>query len=642
MSRLAYRKDIDGLRAVAVLLVVAYHFGLPFVTGGYIGVDVFFVISGFLIASLLEREPVITARVLADFYARRIKRLLPAFVFVALVVTTVAATLLLPDDFEAFLRSLRESFLFRSNAYFERATTGYFAANSAELPWLHTWSLAIEWQFYFVFPPLVWLLRRGPRRVFTGTLLAGAALGIAVSIAMTAAHPEHAYYSGYARFFEFLVGALAATSSIAALEATTARTVSALAVAGLVALSLLFERHTSFPGLNAAGVALLAFVAIVAGRSASVLSSDALAFVGRRSYALYLWHWPVVAFLAYLQRSPSALENGAWIALVFVLSDATHRWVERPGVASRWQLPATVAAGCVLPLLLTAAAHAFVRAHDGFPARFGPEAAHAAGNLRAFDAGGPDRCHDFRGGDIESCARGDVNGSRVALLIGDSHARQYEAFLQAMAERAHVKLYALTDSECLALEGVELPPRFATRVACREANASHFALIARRRFDFVLIAQRWIGYPQEEVARLDATLTTIEATGAVPIVIEPIAEDGGSPKDCFNRHLKLRTAYADDCVIARDNPFGREAKRRIATLIDGMRARHPTLVVIDPQAVQCTGDACATVIDGTPIYSDTHHLDAFGSAMLGRAWSLRFGDPFGPGIDRSLAGRSSR
>jgi len=631
VSRLAYRKDIDGLRALAVLLVFAYHYGVTTISGGYIGVDLFFVISGFLIASLLDQESRITPAAMGGFYRRRIQRLLPAFIAVAIVTTIVASVLLLPEDYDAYLKSIRESFLFRSNVYFARVTTGYFAANAAELPWLHTWSLAIEWQFYFVYPLAIWAVRRQPSRSAQTLVLCGLTLiGLALSITLTFDQPAQAYFSAIARFFEFLLGALVTRFEAPVFGRRFALVISTLCVAGLLLAAGSFVRETAFPGVNAALVCLLGFTLIVVGKSSSILDFDAAAFIGRRSYSIYLWHWPIIAYLRYLQIQPSDLEIVALTILVFALSDITYRWVERPGIAARWTLRRAFVACCVMPLFATAGLYLIVEKNDGFPQRLGPEAIHAYANLQRFDSIQADRCHGYLADDLEPCAFGDLAAPRTALLIGDSHARHFRPFVQILAQDAHVKVYGLTSSECLALEGVALIEQYASRQECSDAIARDFRLIDHHRYDYVMIAERWIGYPADQVDKLDRTLRTIVASGAIPILFKPIAEDGGSPKDCFYLHIKLRRAATESCAIAADNAFFLQKKQHVESLIDAMKVRYRTLRVIDPKSVQCAHNVCTTVIDATPIYSDTVHLDPYGSAMLGRDYLARFGNPLRP------------
>ena len=628
LQRLPYRADVDGLRAIAVGLVVAFHFGVPGFSGGYIGVDLFFVISGFLIASIFARQPRMTGADLIAFFARRLKRLMPAFLFVALVTVAIGAALLLPEDLDALLKSIRESLATRANLFFERETTGYFAATAGELPWLHTWSLSVEWQFYFLFPLVAVALRGLPSprsRATASWLLAG--LGVALSIAMVDSDPSHAYFSAPARFFEFFLGALAASVRVPALDARWARPLSAAGVVALLVLANRFTAATPFPGVAAVAVCVVGFGLVAYGGRSSILANASLAAVGRRSYSIYLWHWPVVAMLAYVQHRPSALEIAVWCVAIYAAADATWRWVERPGIALRWPPLKAFALIGLLPFAVVASTTAVVRSHAGFPQRLGPEARHAADNIRRQETRDADRCHDYRGGDLEACAFGADDPTTRALLIGDSHARHFRPFLQVLASDAHVRAYGLTDSECLALEGAATATRASLRTGCINAVARDFALIRGGRFRYVVLGERWIGYQSGPLASLDEALATIVAAGAIPVLFLSAAEDGTNTRDCFWRPIKTRDTPTGDCAIRADNDYARPAKGQVAALIDAMRRKYPTLRLIDPQAVQCRDGRCVTEIDRTPIYTDLHHLNAFGSTSLAEAYLQRIGNP---------------
>ncbi len=627
MSRLPYRPDIDGLRAIAVVLVVAYHFGVPGFGGGYIGVDLFFVISGFLIASIFARRPDGTLDDLFAFYGRRIQRLAPAFLVVAACTVVVASVLLLPDDYVAFLKSLRESLVTRANLFFEYESTGYFAASAKEMPWLHTWSLSVEWQFYLLFPLVAVALRRLPSdRSRLAVSCAIVVAAVVLSIAMVDSRPTHAYFSAPARFFEFFLGVLAA-SFARSTGGLRSRWISALGIVALFALGARFTAATPFPGMAALAVCLVGFVLLVTGDDSSLLADRRLVAIGRRSYAIYLWHWPIVALLAYLQILPSAFETALCFVVLFALSDATWRWVEVPGIALRWRPRKAFVVLCLLPFAFVALGYTVVRNHAGYPQRLGPEAQHALANLKRFDTRALDLCHDYVASDVAPCAFGDTASSTLALMIGDSHARHFRPFAQVLADDAHVRVVGLTNSVCLALEGTGVVPDGGRQSACINAIARDYAFIRSTRFRYVILAERWIGYDAAMLEGLDGSLATIVESGAIPVIFMPAAEDGTSTKDCFNRHIKLRRADTDDCAIRSDNAFAAPAKAHFAALMRQMQAKHPSLIVIDPQVAQCRDGSCVTVIDRTPIYTDTHHLSEFGSTMLGRSYLERVGNP---------------
>jgi len=403
----------------------------------------------------------------------------------------------------------------------------------------------------------------------------------------------------------------------------------AAAVAGLVCLAIVYSPRTSFPGINALLVCLLAAMAIRYGANSTLLSSRWIVHVGRRSYSIYLWHWPVVALAGYLnlRDAGSLAANLLLLVPIYALSALSYSLVERPGIRLQYREATSLALFAVIPLLFVVSTLPVLRSHDGFPARLGPEAERVFQTLKSFKRD-RERCNDLgAGADIERCALGDLQASDRALLLGDSHAQHYWAFVDVLARQAHVKVYGLTNGECLALDGARLIRNAVPYVGCAEATRAHYEMIARDHFRFVFLAQRWIGYPEAQLEHLNGSIDAIVASGAIPVILKPVAENGRNPARCFFRHIKLRQSIQDDCGIAVDNDFVREKKRFVDVLIERARKRHPRLLVIDIQRVQCEGAECATTIDGTPIYSDLHHLNDYGSDMLAQRTLQLLGSP---------------
>ncbi|HEY3613651.1 MAG TPA: acyltransferase, partial [Gaiellales bacterium] len=324
-----FRGDIEGLRAIAVMLVVAFHAGLPGITGGYVGVDVFYVISGFLITGLLIDELERTGTIsLRSFYARRVRRLLPLAALVLLAVA-VGMQFFTPPVFRPTVRfdALSAAFYY-SNWQFALESVNYLTLGGAQNPVLHYWSLSVEEQFYVAWPVLLVLavaFRRGRGlgvRARCGLLIATVGLGsLAYSQARTASQPAIAYFETTTRVWEFAAGAVIAL--VLPLLVRTPRTLAWLAgLAGLAAIALAVATDgptTEFPGtaalLPVAGTALVlaAGVGAPAGGVARLLSVAPLGFIGKRSYAWYLWHWPCLVFARTAHWAPASGRIG-WLA----------------------------------------------------------------------------------------------------------------------------------------------------------------------------------------------------------------------------------------------------------------------------------------------------------------------------------------
>lgn len=342
-SKLNYRPEIDGLRAIAVSLVIAFHagFGCP---GGYIGVDVFFVISGFLITSLILKDLENNCFSLTDFWERRARRILPVLAVVILSTLLAGCFLLLPGDLESLGRATASQAVFASNIYHWR-TSGYFSATADEKPLLHTWSLAVEEQFYLIAPLLIWVMYRcrpvDRRRHLTISLIAGFIVSFSLSVIGVARYPSSTFYLLPTRAWELILGAVLANWRCRSALHGQPRFREVGATTGLVLIvypSFFYTERTSFPGL-AALVPCLGTALVIATNSShapltlvgTLLACRPLRFIGRISYSLYLWHWPVLAFCRYFVIAPLCFPARCLaISFAIVLAIMSYRFVETP------------------------------------------------------------------------------------------------------------------------------------------------------------------------------------------------------------------------------------------------------------------------------------------------------------------------
>ncbi len=347
--RLRHRDDIQGLRAIAVLTVIASHASVPFVPGGFVGVDVFFVISGFLITQLLFREVEKSGRVsLAGFYARRARRILPAATLVTIATIVASAIWLSAVDLVTVVKDSLWAVFFAANIHFAAVGTDYFAAEEPPSPLQHYWSLSVEEQFYLVWPALLLVLvliagrRALPRRLVFGVLLVVTVASFVWSVVSTSSDPLAAYFSTPARAWELGLGALTALVATAVAARWSALVRGLVCAAGLVLIAVACVSYgdaTPFPGWQAAvpvvGSALV-LLAGAGGQQTQPLPIRALGVlpmrtVGDWSYSLYLWHWPVLI----IAERRVGEDLGFWrtalcVAVVFVLSALTFRYVEQP------------------------------------------------------------------------------------------------------------------------------------------------------------------------------------------------------------------------------------------------------------------------------------------------------------------------
>ncbi len=510
-----YRADIDGLRAVAVVSVIAFHVDPAFAPGGFVGVDIFFVISGFLISGIIATEASGRQFSLAEFYRRRIKRIFPAMFVVTIATLIACALLFLPDDVADVSASAIATIFFVANLYFIFfLDAGYFAESSAAEPLLHMWSLGVEEQFYLIWPlALVGLLmmsRRHPRiAIALGAAVAIASLALGEALFRQGAHSV-AYYLLFPRIFEFLAGA----AVFFVLRSLQSREVSAIVAAamgavgaGMIVWSLAtLSGEDSFPGLNASAPAIGTALLILAGGLrtnplSAVLANRAFVWVGLRSFSLYLWHWPVLAIIRYFLVDLSAMMIIVALALIVALSAATYSFVERPARRTQASLSrlvltyfaAPAAAACIMCGVLIVG-HGFLPwERDQYRAE-----------LAAIDEVRPPSAEE------EICQRAiltvaDLNAERClvsgpsnplsprVLLYGDSHAAHFAGFFTALADHWGFSVRNVAHSACPPVENAAAFTSDRYRVSCLRSGQA-FTEEYFQQYDVIVLSASWLNY----------------------------------------------------------------------------------------------------------------------------------------------------
>jgi len=474
------RQDVQGLRAVAVLAVLLFHLERSWLPGGFLGVDLFFVISGFVITRILMRgRPGWSG--LGRFYVRRFQRIVPAYAVVVLATTLAAALLLTEHDFGHYWASYQHALTFTANRYFS-GFGDYFAPQSTELPLLHLWSISVEMQFYFLLPLVIFVLPREHVGRFVAALLL-LSLVYAVLKGVDDENSSRAYMSLSGRIPEFLVGASTAASRLGEqwreAERRWAAWVGVVAIAtGLLLLTESTRWLAQLSLLPCVGAALL--IAAQTSAPNRVLASRFPVWVGAISYSLYLWHWPLLAFVRYLFGAYvlTPASTLAWISATFATAFLSYRSVE---VRFRSGVPRTGDAAALIALAGVAIAVAM--AAPALNAIIGP--VHPDRELRY--AAADKICHGVIVGD---CIRGARSGKDEWLLLGDSHAAQLNMFFDVVGQENGFKVRAITASSCVTVPGFDAQriPQFA-REACM-AQIEH-ARPYIDRADVIALAGMW-------------------------------------------------------------------------------------------------------------------------------------------------------
>ena len=624
-NKLSFRPDLEGLRGVAVLAVMLLHFNVPYIKGGYIGVDVFFVLSGFLISGLIATKLYDGQFDYYDFYNRRIKRLAPASLLVVLVVFVVFSFLMMPHEYVGFVKSIREVLLFKSNVFFAKEVSDYFATEAEAVPLLHTWSLAIEWQFYFLFPVVfVFILKhiRNPVKIIIGLTFAA----ISFSIFATKANSP-VYYSTSARIFEFLVGACAVFIRVNVGRFwENAITYSSLFV--LLVLAFVYDEGTIYPGINALYVSFATFLVIVFGRENKLLTTRMFTYLGKISYSAYLWHWPLLVLFYYIGYDENWLTPIQLLIVTLGLSHLTYTFVEQPirGLKSKFKY--SVLWFILIPIALVVSIVYFVKKHDGVPQRLGT--IEAASYQRVVENTDSLRniCHNFNGSDIELCGFGEQEKPiGKVLLIGDSHALHLKRFVEILVSDAHLKAYTQTESECLMLPGdyqIKVVKRDSER--CTSRTGELYEMMEQHYFDYVVLSERWLGYSadmQSYTESLGNAIQRISNVGSTPVIMMPVAEGGGvNFNRCFYRNI-------EDLEVCNISKF--ESNKRLVhiyAMFEKIKELYPQVVFVNPQDVQCTNGVCLTQDDDVLLYDDTHHINDYAAMKFAKEYLNEKGNPF--------------
>lgn len=620
----SFRPDIEGLRGIAVLSVVLFHCGIAGVSGGFVGVDVFFVLSGYLITGLLAREWDATGLInLRRFYARRARRLLPAAVLVALTTLAAAAIFLGPNELISAGRAARANSVYMSNIMFARDASNYFAPAVKTNPMLHTWSLAVEEQFYLVWPLLLILALRGQRsqrRVFV-LLCALTLVSLAASIYFTSANPTFAFYELPTRAWEFGIGGVGVLLPRRVMDL---RAVSWLGWAGLLttvgAMHFISPRFP-FPGFVALFPVVGTAVALVAGAAPKpksltrLLGCPPLLFLGKMSYSWYLWHWPILVFAIALV--PNIGIPGRCLAVLAALAVASiaHRYIENPlrfhPVLVRRSIASLTVGGGLLAVLFGASLMTirFANRLAATPAM--KSIAMAAADIASMPR---EQCVSLGNSGLKTCDFGADSSAERIVLFGDSHAIQWFNALRGLTQLHGWKLTTVVKSGCPATD-VELLADAAHHVcqawrvaALKKIQSLHPALVIMASASMYVAP---IGGADREapVTLDDWRLGTKRTLEALALATSHIAFVRDTPTPGFDVPACLAIAARHSwypvsaCQLERARSLNgafeveRRATQRIASV-------H----VIDMTDEICPTDACPTFRDGLIVFRDDNHM----------------------------------
>jgi peptidoglycan/LPS O-acetylase OafA/YrhL len=614
-----YRADIDGLRALAVVPVLFYHAGVPGFPGGFVGVDIFFVISGYLICGMIDADISSGSFSLGNFYKRRILRILPALFVMFLATSALAYIYCLPVELEDYSRSLASAAGSVSNIYFA-GTAGYFDAPAETKPLLHTWSLGVEEQFYLLVPLLMlFAYRFVPKRAKLLFAIA-AVLSFAAAFVVSYRNTSFVFYLTPFRAWELALGALLSIGFIPA-PATGFGKNSCGAVGMLLLLVAIFFGSSSAPLLLMTSLASVGAVLVIASsergisRVGKLLSLRPVVFIGLISYSLYLWHWPLIVF----QRTDGLLSQGpagvttklALIAASIGIGWLSWKFVEMPFRKAREISKARVFAAASTAMASVLALCGLVLVAGGAPFRF-PERVVAVAAYLGYDPSAA-----FRAGhcylatnrqqlDLERCMKPDKTRPNY-LLVGDSHAAHLWFGLSSAMPQ--VNIMQATASAC---RPAAVPAALLDTRACPKLMQFVFNnFLVNNKVDRVLLAASW---KDEDIPVLAGTLDILTSRGLDVTVLGPIVEyDSALPRLLADEILHNEPSIAS---LMRTPGI----RKRDLTLRAMVRAKGASYLSVYDSV--CRDDHCDEFVEGgIPLQFDAGHLTAEGSIEVGRRLS---------------------
>jgi len=516
-----FRYDIQGLRAIAVLAVLVFHINKEWLPGGFVGVDIFFVISGYLITSIILEQKEGNRFSFIDFYIGRVKRIVPAYFVLIFVLMLAVAYLYIPTEINAVGRGFRNALIFNSNNYFPRLDT-YFGASASENPLLHTWTLAVEMQFYFFLPILVYVL---PQKWAKYVALVIAAILIIYSqYKISTGNKESVYFSLFTRVPEFFLGALIPLFRIKNIQNNILSIIGFL----LILIALFFINESSpFPGLLALLPCMGAVFLIVSDNSLinqKILSSKSMVFMGEISYSVYLWHWPVLAFIRYETQNyqltwpllVAALLIISWVSLL------SYYFIEKPfRKASNKDLAiGGLVSGFIILIVLFSLKELSIYKKN----RWYPEYLTTPVPIGLTS----------HGSGYKDTIRGDVSGKDTILLIGDSHGLVMTYYMDLFCKQNKYALRSITNDSYPPIKGLKVDKN-------RETQYVRLCMITDsliKSSNIIVFAKKWrFDIPNFETAftqfanRLDSTKKLIVVTDFPELNADPIRKSKGVTSD---------------------------------------------------------------------------------------------------------------
>ncbi|EOV0647717.1 acyltransferase family protein [Cronobacter turicensis] len=614
-----YRADVDGLRALAVMLVFFYHLKIEAFSGGFVGVDVFFVISGFLITGIVIRGIDNNSFTLVDFFNRRIKRIVPNVLVVSTCTVIAGWFLLMPADYSSLIGSYLSTALYAANFYFWNITSAYFSSASEEMPLLHMWSLAVEEQFYFIWPVLLLIFYK----TFHGKHLGSFALGLSLVSFTVSQHISlndagYAYYMLHTRSGGLLLGAALALMHR---EYEWARNFNswvavALGTALILWASLTINSMSVFPGINSAIPSFGAFLVIAGGSGfgnnffSKIYSTKPMVWIGLISFSIYLWHWPIIAFCNYMGITESWVVKSAVLISTIILAYLSLKLIENPVRKSSLTFLQSFIAINIIFVIISFSAYHVSSKTNGFDTRKNKFISAEKLDLSypGIDNGW---CHVRADGktnipfseSLANCYIGDKSSDKLALFVGDSNAGHYSPFVDEMGKQAGVKIKQLTTSSCWPT--MEETPFGENPEVCKKFRKIIKKEIASGKYTYIIVGNNWeraAPYYSYKTFDYKSLFDFYSSNAKKVILLSQMPEWKKNPVTCYERG---QCGPNDEFPIFKD--FYPASK-----ILKEQASRYDNFVIVDPSYLMKRDGVFSPFAMGYLMYHDAGHMSISG------------------------------
>ena len=661
-SRTGYRPDIDGLRALAVLAVVAFHASPNMIRGGFVGVDCFFVISGFLITSIIRNNLEMGNFSFTDFYSRRIKRIFPALIVTLVFCYSLGWFTLIPSEYTRLGKHIAGGAGFISNLILS-FESGYFDVTGISKPLAHLWSLGIEEQFYFFWPLLLYFVFHRLRNSFVSIIFIIIALSFALNMFMVQINSVHTFYSPLTRMWELLLGGVLAEFCFFKTESAEAKVylavvkrfsdaLSILGMALILGAIVFFNNEVLYPGWRALLPTLGTCLVVAAGKDALlnrfILSRKEVVWFGLISYPLYLWHWPILSFLHTLTIGPPSLimRLGA-VAMSIALAWVTFQCIERPlrYSSGHGRSSYRTVLGLAVAMTLVGGVGFYTYEQHGLSSRSFVSQMNAAAGVLDWDHSleQQESCkknHPFSSDPHFYCVIAKTNQAPTIALLGDSHANHYYPGLSKVLQATNENLINLGMGGCSPLYASDptAPTTSTVQNLCNPMGAILNYILSEKSIKSVWLsgydASFILGHDfgKERLANdpdannrvqiytkaMTSLLGQLERAGKEIVILRDIPDLGFDVSDCVvlrpwrNNKSQVKTP----CSVSKTE--FEQYNLPYWTLLDSVLKSFPKVKTFNASQFLCDSSECKAIVGGTVLYRDKHHLSMDGSLYIAR------------------------